>query len=117
MRCRWRDFLASSPEYFRVLAYYLTAFMPVKQGVDTDEFGEFVEWLEENPEDAEIDVTASASYTGTVGRSTAEIESVQLGGDEIEHVIPDYDYGAWAAVEEEVGYVCPIPSIKNRLRT
>lgn len=86
--------------------------MPVKQGVDTEEFGEFVEWLGDNPEDAEIGVTASARYGGTVGRSTGSVDSITLGGDEIEHDIPDYDYGSWAAVEDVVGYENPEDKIE-----
>lgn len=49
---------------------------------------------------------------GRWGRSTGSVDSVTLCGDEIEHDIPEYDYGAWAAVEDVIGYENPEDKIE-----
>ncbi|WP_225336568.1 OsmC family protein [Halomicrobium urmianum] len=81
----------------------------VKQGVDLDEFHEFVEYATENPEDVQFELGARAPYEGRLFHSLAKIDAYSLGGDEIERETREYTLpmGAWKEVEEATGFVDP----------
>lgn len=81
----------------------------VKQGVDLEEFHEFVEYATENPEDVQFELGARALYEGRLFHSLAKIDAYTLGGDEIERETREYTLpmGAWKEVEEATGFIDP----------
>lgn len=81
----------------------------VKQGVDLDEFHEFVEYATENPGDVQFELGARALYEGRLFHSLAKVDAYSLGGEEIERETREYTLplGAWKEVEEATGFIDP----------
>jgi len=81
----------------------------VTHGVDTEEFGAFVDWLEENPEKGYLTLSSEGFYDGVVGRSTVHLGPYDLDDETIDRPTRHYtiQYGAWKEVEEKSGYVGP----------
>lgn len=83
--------------------------MPVKQGVDTDEFEEFVEFVAENPEEVQFELGARGVYEGRMFHSLAKVDEYVLGGESIDRVTREYTFplGAWKEVEDHAGFIDP----------
>lgn len=81
----------------------------VQQGVDLDEFHEFVEYATDNPEEVQFELGARAPYEGRLFHSLAKIDAYSLGGDEIKRETREYmlPMGAWKEVEDVSGFVDP----------
>lgn len=81
----------------------------VKQGVDLEQFHEFVEHATENPEDVQFELGARALYEGRLFHSLARIDAYTLGDDEIERETREYTLplGAWKEVEAATGFIDP----------
>lgn len=81
----------------------------VKQGVDLEEFHEFVEYATDNPEEVQFELGARGLYEGRLFHSLAKLDAYSLGGEEIERETREYTIpmGAWKEVEEATGFIDP----------
>lgn len=88
--------------------------MEIEQGIDTVQFKDFVKWLENNPEEATLELKASARYEGVPGRSLAKVNEFKLGDETIKRPTREYTYsfGAWKEVEEYAGFAGPTDRIE-----
>ncbi|MFC4988126.1 OsmC family protein [Saliphagus infecundisoli] len=80
----------------------------VEHDVRVEEFLEFIDWLEEHPEDGHIEFRASGDAEAVANRTTATIGPWGLGGDEMgggrEHTL---EFGLPPELEETLGYLDP----------
>lgn len=83
--------------------------MPVKQGVDLEEFEEFVEFAGENPEAVQFELSARGVYEGRTFHSLAKVDEYSLGGESIKRETREYTFplGAWKEVEDHAGLIDP----------
>ena len=81
----------------------------VKQGVDLDALGEFLDYAEVNPEDVQFELGATGLYEGRAIHTTAKTGSYTLGGEEIDRIAREttYHFGGHKEVEDAVGFVDP----------
>ncbi len=83
--------------------------MPVRQNVDLEKLNGFRDFLDENPEQGRLHLTAKAIYEGQVGRSTVHVGPYGLDDATIERETRHYTFpfGAWREVEETIGHQGP----------
>lgn len=81
----------------------------VKNGVDLEEFHEFVEYATENPETVQMELSARALSEGRLFHSLAKVDAYSLGGEEIRRETREYTLpmGAWKEVEDAGGFIDP----------
>lgn len=81
----------------------------VKDGVDLEEFHEFVEYATENPEAVQFELSARALSEGRLFHSLAKVDAYSLGGEEIRRETREYTLpmGAWKEVEDASGFIDP----------
>lgn len=81
----------------------------VKQGVDLEQFEEFVQYATDNPDDVQFELGARALYEGRLFHSLAKVDAYTLGGDEIKRETREYTLplGAWKEVEAATGFIDP----------
>lgn len=81
--------------------------MPIKHGVDTDKFSEFVEFASNNPSDVQFELQAEAEYDGTCAHSLAKVKKYRLGDQTIDRDTREFTipYGGWKEVLDEAGWV------------
>ncbi|QLD89155.1 OsmC family protein [Natronomonas salina] len=81
----------------------------VKNGVDLEEFHEFVEYATENPEAVQFELGARAISEGRLFHSLAKVDAYTLGGEEIKRETREYTLpmGAWKEVEDVSGFIDP----------
>jgi uncharacterized OsmC-like protein len=79
--------------------------MTVRQNVDLEKLNGFRDFLEENPEQGRLHLTAKALYEGQVGRSTVHVGPYGLDDAKIERETRHYTFpfGAWREIEEALG--------------
>lgn len=81
----------------------------VKQGVDLEQFHEFVEYATANPDEVQMELKARAPYEGRLFHSLACVDEYTLGGEEIHRETREYTLplGAWKEMEEASGFIDP----------
>ncbi|WP_197052503.1 OsmC family protein [Halobellus rufus] len=81
----------------------------VTQGVDIDEFHEFVDYATEHPEAIQMELGARARYENRLFHSLAKVDEYRLGEDVINRGTREYTLplGAWKEMEEASGFVDP----------
>lgn len=83
--------------------------MSVKHGVDLEEFGEFVTFASQNPDEVQLQLSARGLAEDRALCSLAKVQEYGLGGETIDRETREYTFplGAWKEVEEAAGFVSP----------
>lgn len=82
---------------------------PIKNGVNLEQYAEFVEHATENPEDVQLGLGARGVAEGRAMHTLGKINEFTYGGEEIKRETREYTFpmGAHKELEADAGFVDP----------